>query len=369
MTEVAALHREAMALAAQAALASNEHRCVDAEALYRAAFIRERQAAMTLLGALDLEPNRSSLFRSAAALAMDCNEHRDAERLIAYALSGNPPEPIADELRNLWEQVYFRRHLELKGVKLEAGEVQMALSGQGVGFGIAPSDAVMGRVRNAEKILERIAERRAGRPFREGGPAQNEFRQSVELYLSVPRAASYAVTLRVGRPKEQTELSELVGTPEIIDEFLQLMLHFDRGDYERIRSCLPDEAYYNNFVGLAKQLAPDGDDITLVGFTAERNGEAQSLTITKTRDKRRGQPTPQEAPRELTVTGRLLFADERRNTHIIRLIEDAGTEHKIAVPPGMMSDIVKPLWRDRVTVVGVQKRKTIHLQDITLAAE
>ena len=71
----------------------------------------------------------------------------------------------------------------------------------------------------------------------------------------------------------------------------------------------------------------------------------------------------------MTVTGRLLFADERRNTHIIRLIEDNGTEYKISVPPGMMSDIVKPLWRDRVTVIGVQKRKTIFLQDISPVTE
>jgi hypothetical protein len=34
------------------------------------------------------------------------------------------------------------------------------------------------------------------------------------------------------------------------------------------------------------------------------------------------------------------------------------------VPDGMMSDIVKPLWEEEVTVIGVQKGKKIHLMQI-----
>jgi hypothetical protein len=34
---------------------------------------------------------------------------REAERLIAVALSGDPPDEIAEELRDLLEQVYFDR--------------------------------------------------------------------------------------------------------------------------------------------------------------------------------------------------------------------------------------------------------------------
>jgi hypothetical protein len=37
---------------------------------------------------------------------MECGEAREAERLIAIALSGNPPGEIAEELRDLWQQVY-----------------------------------------------------------------------------------------------------------------------------------------------------------------------------------------------------------------------------------------------------------------------
>jgi hypothetical protein len=71
------------------------------------AFDRERQAADRVAGDVSLEPTRSVLHRSAASLALECGALREAERLIATALSGDPPEEIAEELRDLLEQVYF----------------------------------------------------------------------------------------------------------------------------------------------------------------------------------------------------------------------------------------------------------------------
>jgi len=54
-----------------------------------------------------LEPTRSVLHRSAATLALECGALCDPERLIAVALSGDPPAEIAEELRDLLEPVYF----------------------------------------------------------------------------------------------------------------------------------------------------------------------------------------------------------------------------------------------------------------------
>ena len=89
-----------------------------------------------LLGALEMEPTRSVLLRSAASLALDCGEVRQSERLIAQGLVGNPPEEIANELRDLLEQVNFQRHLDLHGVVLEPTGFQVSLSGLAVGFGV-----------------------------------------------------------------------------------------------------------------------------------------------------------------------------------------------------------------------------------------
>lgn len=110
MPDVEVLHREAMELVDQAVLARQQG---DAEAvitLSKAAFTKERAAADLVADQFDLEPTRSVLHRSAAALAIECSELREAERLIGRALSGNPPDDIADELRDLLlEEIYSQR--------------------------------------------------------------------------------------------------------------------------------------------------------------------------------------------------------------------------------------------------------------------
>lgn len=118
MQDVETLHREAMELVDQAVLARHSG---DGEALpqedrtkalelIKAAFDKERSAADLVANQFDLEPTRSILHRSAAALAIECNELRYAERLIGRALAGNPPADIADELRDLLiEEIYSQR--------------------------------------------------------------------------------------------------------------------------------------------------------------------------------------------------------------------------------------------------------------------
>ena len=71
-------------------------------------FTFEKKAAVEIAGDFDFEPSRSVLHRSAASLALQCGEFREAERLIAGALAGFPPDEVADELRDLLEQVYLK---------------------------------------------------------------------------------------------------------------------------------------------------------------------------------------------------------------------------------------------------------------------
>ena len=71
------------------------------------------QALELELAAIDaleeyIEPTYSVLHRSAATLALDCNELRKAEQLAAKALAQEPPEFLADQLREVLEQVYAK---------------------------------------------------------------------------------------------------------------------------------------------------------------------------------------------------------------------------------------------------------------------
>jgi len=99
-----------MELVDQAVLARQQGNTEAVINLSRAAFVKERAAADLAANQFDLEPTRSVLHRSAATLAVECAELRDAERLIGRALAGNPPADIADELRDLLlEEVYSQR--------------------------------------------------------------------------------------------------------------------------------------------------------------------------------------------------------------------------------------------------------------------
>jgi hypothetical protein len=113
MNDITALHREAVELADQADDARRRGDLDRSASLLRSAFEKERDAAVRLVDELDLEPSRSVLYRSAASLALECGLWRDAERLIATALAGEPPTEIAEELRELLTKTYAQRQVQV----------------------------------------------------------------------------------------------------------------------------------------------------------------------------------------------------------------------------------------------------------------
>ena len=104
------LHNKAMELADEAYFAKKKHALEQAQSKYLAAFEYEKAAAMLLVNDYSVEPTRSVLFRSAACLLLNLpypteQEFRQAEKMVAYGLSGNPPEEIAEELRQAWKEL------------------------------------------------------------------------------------------------------------------------------------------------------------------------------------------------------------------------------------------------------------------------
>ncbi|GAL94557.1 gll3965 protein [Microcystis aeruginosa NIES-44] len=113
-----------MDLAEAAAVARLRGAIKQATQLTRQAFEQETQAANLIAGVLDAEPTRSVLHRSAASLAIECGELRAAERLIATALSGNPPPEIAEELKDLFIQINLSQYLKRQGIDIDIKELQ-----------------------------------------------------------------------------------------------------------------------------------------------------------------------------------------------------------------------------------------------------
>ena len=126
MNKTTDLHEKAMEFHDEAFFAKRKGDLISAMKFSRQALELETQAAERLKDKLDEEPSRSVLYRSAASMAISCEEYRQAEKLIATALAGNPPEEIAEELRDLLEQVNLKQRTKAKSKTIDHAKLTFA---------------------------------------------------------------------------------------------------------------------------------------------------------------------------------------------------------------------------------------------------
>ena len=311
------------------------------------------------------------LHRSAGTLALDCRQFRQAEQIVATALAQEPHPEIAEELRDLWDQIHFQRHLDLKGITLQEDEIQLSLSGQEVGNGFVKVEEIYERISSSLKLIYRTVERKQNRPFRERGSVRKAIRENYQPLVSVPRSGSFAVTLKFSRP--QLSFSGMLETTAIIDEFMDLLALINSSHITEIQKRIPEPAYLQNFFGLVRRIAPDGERISQVGFTAIRDGVQRSVGLTMPAAELPSLPPEmlspqvesQQTPSEpIEIRGILLHADAmREDSNIIQVI-DGNKKNTVQVPQGMMNDIVRPMWDSHVIIQGILTGERIILEDI-----
>lgn len=331
-----------------------------------------KQALAEELAAIDkladfTEPTFSILHRSAATLALDCKESRLAEQLVAKALAREPHPEIAEELRDLFEQIQFQRHLALKGVELEDQELQMSLTGTDVGQGMISADELLDRIADFSRLVYRTAERKAGMEFRESGRAVKEVWNTYQPYVSAPRTGSFALTFRLGRPSGQQSLT--LEAIDLVDECLATLEMANESRLSEIQNRIPDPAYQRNLLALARKIAPDGRRIRQVGFTVIRSGKEHQVSISEPASNMPKPSIPGDTTtiaESMELRGALLFADGTKSAkNTIKIIDETSKKHTLLVPEGMMNDIVRPLWNKEVDVIAFRKGRIIELQEIT----
>lgn len=363
MTEDRRLHEDAMRIAHEAFLLKRNDPD-SAIQLFEQAFELERRAAE--IAKDQTEPTRSVLFRSAATLALHGNQYREAERSVAAALIGNPPSEIVEELRDLLEEIYFRRHLELRGVKLSETELQLSLAGPEVGFGTIRGEEFVKRLEVIKKISYRIAERRRELPFRGRGAIPKDIRELHEPYVSVPRVASFAVTIRFGSRARVIELFDYDPVAPVVTEIVSNVELVQNEAYEELLARIKDETYFYNMVALTRELAPNLSDVHLVGLTSQSDGVTRTVELTKSRKEirlpRQAKEDIDETAEHVEISGKLMVADRLADS--VTLLDTYAEEHTIAIPEGAMADIVRPYWEREVTIIGERVSGVIHFEDI-----
>jgi hypothetical protein len=185
--------------------------------------------------------------------------------------------------------------------------------------------------------------------------------------MSAPRPDSLAVTFKVGK-SEQLNLFGSSMAEDVIDELVECLKLFTHREETQLKERIKEEAYFRNFVGLAQGIAPDGREVQMVGFTTLSHGRLNKVALETKREAPREEAPSAEvrtADDAVEVSGILRRADSlKEGRSEIVIVGADNARHKVVVPPGMMSDIVKPLWETQVIVKGLRKGKTISLQEI-----
>jgi len=351
MSDVRRLHRESMEMADRAFIARRDGEHEQAIQLFTNAYRLEYDAAQLAVR----EPSRSILHRSAATLALHAQMFREAERVVALGLAGDPPPQIANELREVFEKVNFHRHLTLQGIELNPNELQMTIAGNAVSEGMALIGAVFNRVQNLEKLVIRTAQRLNQKPF-----SRMTSSNLYSLYMSTPRTGSFAVTLRVGEPQQQM-FPEMDDRAHIIDEVIYNLELLNENRIEDLRHAIPDRSYFESFLGIVKTIAPDGNDVRMVGVTTLRNGVETSVGLSVTSkeikpilaevaEEHEAEPQTREP---VQITGELLFA-QAINQNIIKIVDDNNRQYSIEVSEAIAEDVVRPYFGTRVTVDAIK---------------
>jgi len=369
-------HRQAMALADQALIAKNKGELKLAIELTKEALALEKAEAYRFADQKDYEPTRSVLFRSAAVLALECGQNREAEQLACDGLTGNPPSAIADELRSILDESNFHRHLELKGIILGEESMQVSFAGNALGAaGMAPISVVQFKITQILSTLYRTVERIMDYPFREGD-LDRKTKALVRPFMSPARAGSFAFTLQVGTSQDnQTSFPGMSFGEKVINELLDCLELADKRDVDGLASKINDGKYFRNFRMLAKKIAPDGNRITTVGFTALRQRQQREVALrTVLVEDIPSEPEffalDQEQSQILSLEGVLKVAnDKKKRKGQIELVDSKGESYKIMVPKEAMNDIVRPHFNQEVKVIVKRERKDFSYIDIDLIEE
>lgn len=366
MMDLRTLHTEAMDLAERAMIDRARGKMQAAKRHLLEALRKEETAAKHAVETGVPEPTRTILLKSAAHLAVDAGELRLAERLIGTALAGEPPEELAEELRSVFEEIGFHRHLDLRGVELQHNDFQMVMVGDAIAPGMVASDQFTKRVDTVQSLIYRTSENDRNEPYRERGDPKQSIQKPLQTYISTPRAASFSVTVRVASLIGQTEMG-FAESSMVVERLMTRLDMYERAEYVKLRKEIPKKEYFDNFVRLATELAPDGKLVKMVGFTTQRGKDEKRVEMRRSPKDDGNMAVFVPSNERRPVKGKLFYFNENNEgTLTIKLRTDDGFEYRLKADTDMLTKASKYVGRKGgVTVTGLQtSRATIEFDEI-----
>jgi hypothetical protein len=253
-----------MLLAQEAAIAVSEGNLERSKSLCLEALPLEKEAAQRIPKVPESEPTRSILYKSASSLAYKGGRFEEAIQLLGEALSGWPNAEVRGEILSLYEQINLGSHLELAGLELSSHQVQLSFAGNAIGYGQALYPVIRDRLNAFLNVVGRTGQRLYGMPFASNRGARLS---GMDSLISVPRPGSFALTIEIAQ-RIESQMNMFADGERIIEEVLRCAAAFQDGSVEALEDSVGDDLYFDNLVGWISQLAPDGENVKLVGLTS-----------------------------------------------------------------------------------------------------
>lgn len=387
MSSVRELHDHAMSLADQLLAAKRRGHVRVAERLARDAFHAELEAATIAFNKQVSAATRIILLRSAAHLAREARLWEEGLDLAMRAMGAEDLREYRTELFRICDTLRTYEHLAVHGIKLEDADLQLTVAGPEAAPGFARADEVTRRVKQVRSLVERSVMRKLGLPYEADTPRSQQFKQVFTPFLSEPRAASYALTLKFG-VDEQWEFPELLlgvvrdqtkrrkrlpSVVSVLDDVMEVADAYAAGGPKTVGKVLKDEAYAKNASELFRHLSPDSERIDTVGLTVVRDGHSRSVALPD-RDAFEDRPHVwfSEGPvlealpaRIFELVGRLLEGDATtQGKEHAKIVLDSGEPIKFFYDEARHGDIIADYWKERVRVKLRREGQRAVLEDL-----
>lgn len=363
MTSWVESHNNAMDFTDEAMRAKRRGHLDDARELFEKALSSERKALQLMEGVVD-EPIYSTMYRSAATLALDCERYRLAEQLAYTALAGEPPGYLIAELRHLAEEATFYTHPLSEGIESAEDGLNVSISGALVTRGQALWSDIIPRFDGVHILLNRMWDFVAGR---EHGGISGARTDGAPITIGTLVPGSIAVNMRIGQPAQE-RLPNIGWSDAVIMKTLQTVKAVNESKESELDTLIPIEAYRRTFYDLVKDFAPDGDRVSQVGFAGVVDGKEIRVPLRRTKASFGSRTRTTHEPRHKTIFGRLQGADGfRKRGDQITVVDTNGTAHQVELPPGKIDDIVPRYWSVWVEVKCIGKGDTLTFLSISEA--
>lgn len=387
MKRVKSLHNKAIEIAELAFKLKREGKIdISIKEFYKA-FKIEREAADLIPIDKKNEPSRSILYRSAGSLALNANLFIEAEKMVANGLLGFPPKEVADELRDLFDQINFERHLDLKGIKLSNNEFLFSVAGgTEVGHGYIRSEEFIKRVDIISAMTLKEVERRIKQTVKNKKKPNRKVVQMYKPYLQALKTGSFQVIIQIGESQDNTLFPDYDTVSEsIIEHILDSVELVNNSSIDKLRKKFEDneEEYFDHILTSIKNLAPDGKKVKMIGLKGNEEVNGKEVKFTRPHKdikfeafdlKKQKEQEKEQREKEgssVVLVGILDFARSKKNE--IAITDRNGKEHFIKVSEGRLAAIVKSNYEDEVKITGTieikGKKQIIALTDLERVIE